>query len=53
MIVAKFFLVSVVFCGAVLTVNAQSDSQTTKHRDMVIDLGNGLKTNAQAKPIAS
>lgn len=46
MIVA-IFSVSVVFCGAVLTVNAQSDLQTTKHRDMVIDLGNGLKTNAR------
>ncbi|HEY6404880.1 MAG TPA: alpha/beta fold hydrolase [Nitrososphaeraceae archaeon] len=41
------FSMSVVFCGAVLTVNAQSDLQTTKHRDMVIDLGNGLKTNAR------
>ena len=38
-----FFL----FCGAALTVHAQSDVQTTKHRDMVIDLGNGLKTNAR------
>jgi uncharacterized protein len=46
MIVA-IFSVSVVFCGAVQTVNAQSDLQTTKHRDMVIDLGNGLKTNAR------
>jgi uncharacterized protein len=47
MIVA-IFSVSVIFCGgAVLTVNAQSDLQTTKHRDMVIDLGNGLKTNAR------
>ena len=46
MIVAKFSI-SVVFCGAVLTFNAQSDSQTTKHRNMVIDLGNGLKTNAR------
>ncbi|MGA7370219.1 MAG: alpha/beta fold hydrolase [Nitrososphaeraceae archaeon] len=26
---------------------AQSDLQTTKHRDLVIDLGNGLKTNAR------
>jgi len=26
---------------------AQQDVQTTKHRDIVIDLGNGLKTNAQ------
>ena len=28
-------------------VHAQSDLQTTKHRDIVIDLGNGLKTNAR------
>ena len=35
------------FCGAVLTVHAQSDLQTTKYRNMVIDLGNGLKTNAR------
>jgi pimeloyl-ACP methyl ester carboxylesterase len=36
------------FCGPpVLTVHAQSDLQTTKHRNMVIDLGNGLKTNAR------
>src|SRR5262245_7921365 len=46
MIVA-IFSVSVVFCGAVLTVNAQSDLQTTKYKNMVIDLGNGLKTNAR------
>lgn len=42
MIVA-LFSISVVSCGAVLTVNAQSDLQTIKHRDMVIDLGNGVK----------
>ena len=30
-----------------LTVHAQSDLQTTKYRNMVIDLGNGLKTNAR------
>ena len=35
------------FCGAVLTVHAQSDLQTIKHRDIVLDLGNGLKTNAR------
>ena len=29
------------------TVYAQSDLQTTKHRNMVIDLGNGLETNAR------
>ena len=35
------------FCGIALTVHAQSDVQTIKHRDMVVDLGNGLKTNAR------
>ncbi len=30
-----------------LTSYAQSDLQTTKHRNMVIDLGNGLETNAR------
>ena len=39
--------VLLLFCGTVLTVHAQSDLQTTKYRDMVIDLGNGLKTNAR------
>ena len=29
------------------TVYAQSDLQTTKYRNMVIDLGNGLETNAR------
>jgi uncharacterized protein len=29
------------------TVHAQSDLQATKYRNMVIDLGNGLKTNAR------
>ena len=38
-----FFLI----CGVALTVHAQSDLQTTKYRNMVIDLGNGLKTNAR------
>jgi uncharacterized protein len=28
-------------------VHAQSDLQTTKYRNMVIDLGDGLKTNAR------
>ncbi len=30
-----------------LTSYAQSDLQTTKHRNMIIDLGNGLETNAR------
>ena len=42
-----FIAISFLFCGAVLTVHAQSDLQTTKYRNMVIDLGNGLKTNAR------
>ena len=29
------------------TVYTQLDLQTTKHRNMVIDLGNGLETNAR------
>ena len=42
------FAVLLLFCGgAVLTVHAQSDLLTARHRDMVIDLGNGLKTNAR------
>jgi uncharacterized protein len=39
--------ISFLFCSVVLTVQAQSDLQTTKYRNMVIDLGNGLKTNAR------
>ena len=35
------------FCGLTLTGHAQSDLQTTKYRNMVIDLGNGLETNAR------
>ena len=46
-IIIAIFFVSVVFCGVALTVHAQSDLQTTKYRNMVIDLGNGSKTNAR------
>jgi uncharacterized protein len=46
-IIIAIFSVSVVYCGAVLTVDAQLDLQTIKHRDIVIDLGNGLRTNAR------
>jgi uncharacterized protein len=46
-ILVSMFAVAFLFCGAVLTVEAQSDLQTTKYRNMVIDLGNGLKTNAR------
>ncbi len=52
-IIIAIFSVSVVYCGAVLTVDAQLDLQTIKHRDIVIDLGNGLKTNARLNLPAS
>ncbi|HVD36806.1 MAG TPA: alpha/beta fold hydrolase [Nitrososphaeraceae archaeon] len=43
------FLYSISFLiyGNNFTLNAQSDLRTTKHRDIVIDLGNKIKTNAQ------
>ena len=44
--VLSIYSISFLFCGVALTVHAQSDLQTTKYRNMVIDLGNGLKTNA-------
>ena len=46
-IVLSVYAVSFLFCGVALTVHAQSDLQTTKYRNMVIDLGNGLETNAR------
>jgi hypothetical protein len=46
-IVLSVYSISFLFCGAALTVHAQSDLQTTKYRIMVIELGNGLKTNAR------
>jgi hypothetical protein len=46
-IVLSVYAVSFLFCGVALTVHAQSDLQTTKYRNMIIDLGNGLKTNAR------
>jgi hypothetical protein len=45
--IMAIFSVLLLFCGAVLTVQAQSDLQTTKYRNMVMDLGNGLKSNAR------
>jgi hypothetical protein len=38
--------------AASLIVYAQSDLQTIKHRNLVIDLGNGVKTNAQLRWIS-
>ncbi|MDQ4012506.1 MAG: alpha/beta fold hydrolase [Thermoproteota archaeon] len=45
--VLSIYSISFLFCGVALTVHAQSDLQTTNYRNMVIDLGNGLKTNAR------
>jgi uncharacterized protein len=44
----SIYSISFLVCGvAPLTVHTQSDLQTTKYRNMAIDLGNGLKTNAR------
>jgi alpha-beta hydrolase superfamily lysophospholipase len=45
--ILSIYSISFFFYGVALTVHAQSDLQTTKYRNMVIDLGNGLKTNAR------
>ncbi len=46
MIVAMLSVI-LLFCVTVLTVHAQTDLQTTKYRNMVIDLGEGVKTDAR------
>jgi hypothetical protein len=47
-IVLSLYSISFLFySGATFTVHAQSDLQTIKYRNLVIDLGNGVKTNAQ------
>ena len=48
-IVLSTFALFFLCCGVTLTLTsyAQSEIQTTKHRNMVIDLGNGLETNAR------
>ena len=46
-IVLSIFALFFLFCGITLTGHAQSELQTTKYRNMVIDLGNGLETNAR------
>ena len=45
--VLSLYSISFLFCGVALSAHAQSDLQTTKYRNMVMDLGNGLKTNAR------
>jgi len=46
-IVLSLFALCFLFCGVTLTGYTQSDLQTTKYRNMVIDLGDGIKTNAR------
>ena len=46
-IVLSTFVLFSLFCGVTLTASAQSEIQTTKNRNMVINLGNGLETNAR------
>lgn len=46
-IIFSTFALCILFYGVTLIVYAQSDSLTTKYRNMVIDLGNGLETNAR------
>jgi uncharacterized protein len=50
-LVIVIFICSVFFlfygAAAIAIVHAQSDLHTTKYRNMVLDLGNGLKTNAR------
>ncbi|MFL6434997.1 MAG: alpha/beta hydrolase family protein [Nitrososphaeraceae archaeon] len=44
----SLYSISFLLYGATTpTVHAQSDLQTTKYRNLVIDLGNGIKTNAR------
>jgi uncharacterized protein len=51
-LVIVIFICSVFFflfygAGAIAIVHAQSDLHTTKYRNIVLDLGNGLKTDAR------
>jgi uncharacterized protein len=46
-IILSISVLCFMFCGLTLTGHAQSEVQTTKYRNMVIDLGNGLETNAR------
>jgi len=46
-ILLSLYSLSFILFGNNFTINAQQDLETTKFRDLVIDLGNGVKTNAQ------
>src|ERR687889_2002123 len=45
--ISLLYSMSSLFYATTPTVNAQSDLQTIKYRNLVIDLGNGVKTNAR------
>ena len=47
------FSLALLYCCTDLTVNAQSDLETTKHRNIIIELDNGLETNARLNLPAS
>jgi len=46
-VISLLYSISSLFYATTPTVNAQSDLQTIKYRNSVIDLGNGIKTNAR------
>ncbi|HZI72338.1 MAG TPA: hypothetical protein VFD60_14380, partial [Nitrososphaeraceae archaeon] len=46
-ILSLYSISFLVYGNASLTAYAQSDLQTIKSRNLVINLGNGIKTNAQ------
>ncbi|HEU5119629.1 MAG TPA: hypothetical protein VFT71_01465 [Candidatus Nitrosocosmicus sp.] len=46
-IIISLYSLSFILFGNNFTILAQQDLETIKYRDLVIDLGNGLKTNAQ------
>ena len=46
-IVLSLYSISFLFAENNFTIHAQQDLETIKYRDLVIDLGNGVKTNAQ------
>ena len=46
-IILSLYSISFLLSGNNFTILAQQDLETIKYRNMVIDLGNGVKTNAQ------
>ncbi|HEX5185834.1 MAG TPA: alpha/beta fold hydrolase [Nitrososphaeraceae archaeon] len=46
-IILSLYSIPFILFGNNLTIHAQQDLETIKYRNMVIDLGNGVKTNAQ------